>query len=325
MAAVAPERARAASASAHADRDPACRNCGAPAGDAFCPRCGQETTTQLPSARQFLKDAAGRYVALDGRLWRTLAALLFHPGFLTREYLAGRRRRYVRPARLFLVLSLAMFAAIRLSLGVPELANAIVIDPPSETQPVPAGTDSSGRRPSSVVLALPGVAVNVDDQGNVSVEGGGAMAQALRERIARFEALPRDARTEQMVLGTLRYGPYAMFALLPAFALLLLVAYAGRGDAYPRRPRRYAEHLVFAAHNHAFFFLAVALAVAIPWPPLRTALTIWSVVYGLWSMRAVYGGRWAGVLARAWVIAVAYVVLFCVATAGLLLAAIMIR
>ena len=144
-------------------------------------------------------------------------------------------------------------------------------------------------------LLLPGVAVKVDDQGNVSVEGGSAMAQALRERVARFEALPRDARTEQMVLGTLRYGPYAMFALLPAFALLLLVAYAGRRGTYPRRPRRYAEHLVFAAHNHAFFFLAVALAVAIPWPPLRAALSIWSVVYGLWSMRAVYGGRWVGV------------------------------
>jgi hypothetical protein len=36
----------------------------------------------------------GRYVALDGRLWRTLGALLFRPGFLTREYLAGRRRRF---------------------------------------------------------------------------------------------------------------------------------------------------------------------------------------------------------------------------------------
>ena len=73
--------------------DARCRNCVAPAPDAFCPRCGQETRLALPTARQFIKEAAGRYVALDGRLWRTLAALLLHPGFLTREYLAGRRRR----------------------------------------------------------------------------------------------------------------------------------------------------------------------------------------------------------------------------------------
>jgi hypothetical protein len=74
----------------------------------YCPNCGQETNLALPTVRAMLREAAGRYVALDGRMWRTLAALLFRPGFLTREYLAGRRRRYIRPARLFLVLSLAL-------------------------------------------------------------------------------------------------------------------------------------------------------------------------------------------------------------------------
>ena len=79
----------------------ACRNCGTPVQDAYCPHCGQETTIALPTARAFLREAAGRYVALDGRTWRTIAGLVV-PGFLTREYLAGRRRRYVRPGRLFL-------------------------------------------------------------------------------------------------------------------------------------------------------------------------------------------------------------------------------
>src|SRR5450432_4131228 len=90
-----------------------CRNCGADATGEYCAACGQETRVKLPTARVFLREATGRYVALDGRLWRTLAALLFRPGFLTREYFQGRRRRYIRPARLFLVLSLALFAAIR--------------------------------------------------------------------------------------------------------------------------------------------------------------------------------------------------------------------
>jgi hypothetical protein len=42
-------------------------------------------------------------------------------------------------------------------------------------------------------------------------------------------------------------------------------------------------------------------------------------------MKAVYGGRWSGVLARAFVISVAYLVLFAFVTAGLVLAAIVIR
>ena len=90
-----------------------CRNCGAEAPDRYCPACGQETALALPTAGVFLREAAGRYVALDGRFARTLFHLLFRPGFLTNEYFAGRRRRYIRPARLFLVLALALFAVLR--------------------------------------------------------------------------------------------------------------------------------------------------------------------------------------------------------------------
>jgi len=105
------------------DADPRCRNCGAAAPGTYCPACGQETSLKLPTARQFLREAAGRYVALDGRLWRTLWALLARPGYLTREYFAGRRRRYIRPARLFLVTSLLLFAVLRFAIDVPMLAS----------------------------------------------------------------------------------------------------------------------------------------------------------------------------------------------------------
>ena len=104
-----------------------------PAAGEYCAACGQETRVKLPTARVFLREATGRYVALDGRLWRTLAALLFRPGFLTREYLPGRRRRYIRPARLFLVLSLALFAAIRIFASAP----VIVADKSSERGAAP--------------------------------------------------------------------------------------------------------------------------------------------------------------------------------------------
>lgn len=312
-----------------------CRNCGAAADDAYCPACGQETKIALPTARQFLKEAAGRYVALDGRMWRTLAALLFRPGFLTLEYFAGRRRRYVRPARLFLVLSIAVFLVIRLVVGVPELADgAIVIEGDRVQRPAAGGPASAGNASTSDAsgpsreqgrVLLPGIALAVDDGGNVNVEGSGAVAQALKQRMARFNALPGQERFEQLVLGTLRYGPYALFVLLPAFALLLWLVYAVPRERYPRRPRRYAEHLVFAAHTHAFVFLAVTLAVLAPWTPVRVALIAWSGLYGLWSMRAVYGGRWLGTLARAWLLGVAYLVLFSFVTVGLVVAAVVVR
>jgi len=53
-----------------------CRNCGAHATSHFCPNCGQETRVALPTFGAFMREAAGRYVAMDGRLWRTLAVLV---------------------------------------------------------------------------------------------------------------------------------------------------------------------------------------------------------------------------------------------------------
>ena len=104
-------------------------------------------------------------------------------------------------------------------------------------------------------------------------------------------------REAQLVDGTLRYGPYAMFVLLPAFALLLKLLYLGRRREYPARPRLYAEHLVFAAHNHAFLFLAI-VAASIFVGVLRAGVIVWMLVYLLWSLRAVYGGSWVGIAAR---------------------------
>ena len=123
----------------------------------------------------------------------------------------------------------------------------------------------------------------------------------------------------------LRYGPYALIAMLPAFALLMKLLYAGRGRRYPERPRRYAEHLVYGAHNHAFVALVGTVAFAIQERPLTLALVAWTVAYLPWSMHAVYGGRWSGVFARAAVAVVAYALIFALAVTGLLLAAVVLR
>jgi Protein of unknown function (DUF3667) len=289
-----------------------CRNCGAPIDGAYCSNCGQETKIELPSASAFLRDAAGRYVAFDGRMWRTLAALLFRPGFLTREYLAGRRRRYIRPARLFLVLTLILFAVVRI-VGVAP----VIIDPASETakDEALAGEDKS----DDFIIRL-------DPDMNVKVKVFETpWLGPLKQRLDAFNRLTPQEKSDQIFAGALRYGPYAMTALLPVFAALLQVAYLGRSGRYPHRPRRYAAHLLFGAHNHAFLFLIASVFVVLPYGFLQFALFIWACFYGLWSLKSVYGGRWLGVIVRAILISVAYFVCFLVAMSGLLMAAIALR
>jgi len=319
--------------SAHADPiapTQACRNCGAAVSGDFCAKCGQETTVKLPTARVFLREATGRYVSLDGRMWRTLAALLFRPGFLTREYFAGRRRRYIRPARLFLVLSLALFAAIRLFQSAPVIVEDDLVVTPgakaeSKSAAKPVVKFDEGETGADL-FNIPGFTIHVDRDFNLDMRGADApWTQPLKQRLEHFNKLTRQEKSEQVFLGVVRYGPYVMFVLLPAYALLQMLAYFGRGRRYPDRPNRYAEHLVFAAHLHAFLFLVGVLALSIPVTPLRIALGIWCVLYGIWATKKVYRGGWIGLFARSYIVFVAYMTLFALAIVGLLLVAILVR
>ena len=190
----------------------------------------------LPTARQFLKDAAGRYVSLDGRLWRTLAALLFRPGFLTREYLAGRRRRYVRPARLFLVLSIAMFALFRVVVDVPTLTDTDLVKFDARTQKRPGDrgpeTQPADRSPRDVeAVRRTGPSLTFDKDANLVLDGPPGLVTDPAQ--APYRSLQRDVaratRWSRSWSASLRYGPYAMVVLLPAFALLLKLLYLGRG------------------------------------------------------------------------------------------------
>jgi len=325
-----------------------CANCGAPAPDVYCPSCGQSTRERLPTFRQFMREATGRYIAYDGKFWKTLAALLFRPGFLTLEYLAGRRRRYIGPARLFLVSSLLLFATLRFATDSINYDEALQFDPPREGRTRPEKIDKAddvdkpGKIDSADKIDKPdkidkadivekagkldrGDFVTLDDDFNLNLSELAGTTGVLRKPIARFNSLSRAQKIEQIMAGTLRYGPYAMFALLPAIAALLKILYLGRSRRYPARPRLYGEHLVFAAHNHAFLFIIVSILSVAPRNVFTIALGIWALVYLAWSTRAVYGGRWIGIVARSIVLGFAYLILFGFVTVALVVAAVVLR
>jgi hypothetical protein len=355
-------------------RRPQCPNCGAAIHGHYCANCGQETAITLPGFRAFMRDAAGRYVALDGRLWRTLFALIARPGFLTLEYFAGRRRRYIRPARLFLVLYLLLFAVIGLVQSPADVAEQVVFVQADEADgkgaegsaadagkgagkgapnvvvrqspkadaaaqrnargaadgkslPAPAAAD--GARPKGVNSDSKDTMIGLDDELDLTIRINGAEAQLpefFRKRYEHFRRLPREEKAERLYSGALRYGSYAIIALLPVFALLLKVAYLGSGDRHPGRPRRYAEHLVYSAHLHAFMALVLLLFVAMPnWGPVKAALAVWVVYYVIRARGAVYKGRWWAGLLRSFAVAVIYFILVSVAILGLLAVAALVR
>ena len=93
-----------------------CPNCGAPAHGPYCYACGQSEKGMIRHLSEVLSDLADIVFNVDSRIFRSLGDLYFRPGYLTTEYLAGRRARYVTPFRLFFFLSIIAFFAIQMAL-----------------------------------------------------------------------------------------------------------------------------------------------------------------------------------------------------------------
>lgn len=88
----------------------ACPNCGEELAGRFCAACGEEKGIKEDySLRKFLGEAFIVMTSVESGLFRTFKALLTKPGLLTAEYLAGRRKRYLKPLQLFLFCNVFFF------------------------------------------------------------------------------------------------------------------------------------------------------------------------------------------------------------------------
>jgi len=95
-----------------------CQNCGAPLLGPHCYRCGQPVTGLVRHFTSIIGDFFDTVLNIDARVFRTLWPLFSRPGYLSCEYFAGRRVRYVSPVRLFVFLSIVTFFIARLTLSV---------------------------------------------------------------------------------------------------------------------------------------------------------------------------------------------------------------
>lgn len=97
-----------------------CENCGVPLMGDHCHACGQPTKGLVRHFSSVMGDFLDTVFNIDSRVLRTIGPLLTRPGWLSLEYFAGRRVRYVTPMRLFLFLSLLAFFAIQARIEVGE-------------------------------------------------------------------------------------------------------------------------------------------------------------------------------------------------------------
>lgn len=306
-----------------------CRNCGESLVGPYCSHCGQREGRGDLTFGEVAGEVLEEFFSWDSRFWRTLVPLIFRPGFLTAEFIAGRRARYVPPFRLYLIISfvlflfLSLFARdnIRLDASGADTApaGAVQQDPEGEAGRALDGEEGTSKtgfelRPRSVdeleetgeVVIAPIVIGNGEGDNRAGVDLGISLAeedsaQWLKDLDKRLDENAEKLEDDPGAFVDLliEYLPQMMFLLLPLFALLLKCCYLFS-------PFHYLQHLVFALHFHSFaYILYLAGELVESWlyaDGIGGPLALAFVLYLPLALRRTYGSSLAGAVAKSLVI-----------------------
>lgn len=88
-----------------------CHNCDTvlDIDDNFCRKCGQENHDKKVPVPHLLNEFAGDMFQFDNKVFTTLKSLFTKPGQITKDFLDGKRSRFVPPLRLYFIISAVYF------------------------------------------------------------------------------------------------------------------------------------------------------------------------------------------------------------------------
>jgi Protein of unknown function (DUF3667) len=279
-----------------------CKNCDALLTGRFCSNCSQAADVHVPTTMELLHELLEGITHSDSRLWRTLSTLWFKPGKLTAEFIAGRRVAYLPPFRLYLVLSVILFLMFSF---IHTSGEAIKFD--EAMKPTGASAPAAKRFSSC------------DDVNFMTFSAHPTWNPRIRHAC---EAIVRD-NGQAWLHVSLATLSKTMFFFLPLIAFLNMLMYW--------RPRyRYAEHLLFFVHVHAFYFSVAILLFLIveaagSWPKLAGVTYVletvlgWSLpVYTVFALRRVFRRSWLGTVFKGIVLFFVYTIIFSLTVAAVI-------
>ena len=310
-----------------------CADCDAPLVGRFCAACGQDRRDAHRSLRALAAEVVDSLLGWDGKIPATLWLLVRRPGALTVEYLAGRRGRYLRPLRLYLMASVVFLLTLRAAGDDGGFGRVV------------AGADdgpaATATRPGAIPAGEPATLAAAVERARTQPRGPAALDSArlgaflanrpgegtrgtwsaikkryFKDRLRALSRMPEQERGAVVRDAFLAKLGNMIFALVPVFALLVRLLWRRRGLYY-------AEHLVFGLHVHAFAMAALALAVVLP-PPWAALPVLAVPAYLLLALRRVYGDGWGRTVAKSVVLAGAYGTALLTATVTTALLAVML-
>jgi len=214
-----------------------CASCGAALSGPWCAQCGERARRPGEvSIGEYLGELVDALTNLEGRFLGSLRALIFQPGLLTSEFMAGRRVKWMRPLHLFLLINLAYFFLSAWNTFSTPLAMHLTIN-------------NFPHRPAASALV------------NRTINDPVMEAQAWSEVVGGMFYRDPPLETEQLAaLDRLRayardfdrrveiFSRTLIIILIPLFALLPMLVFVRRRDG-PVRP------LVFATHWMSWFLI----------------------------------------------------------------------
>jgi len=268
-----------------------CLNCYTPTTSRYCHECGQENVAVNIGLWEIFREAIEEFVRFDSKLIRTLIPVILQPGRLTREWAAGRRTTFLSPLKLYLTVTAIFFLIL------PQLA--LRKDGQSATENNIIVTSGSAQ-----VFTKEDIERNVRD---VPVLIRYPVAQLMK--LGNLGKPDGQELRERLIQQVVEHFPTALFAMLPLYAAVLWVLYIRNG-------RYYVEHLVFALHCHAFYFVLLTFALlvkaglgGIPAILVNVAAAIWIPIYSFAALKRAYGQGWIKTSVKWFMLGFSYMVL----------------
>ncbi|HEY6505075.1 MAG TPA: DUF3667 domain-containing protein [Chitinophagaceae bacterium] len=300
-----------------------CLNCGTIIHGRFCHVCGQENTEPKESFWSMIVHFFNDITHFDGKFFTSLKWLVRKPGFLSAEYMAGRRARYLHPIRMYVFTS-AFFFIIFFSLFSAEKLG--MVDWTSGGQLEKAVTEFSAEAyknaktkedslniTQALALIKPVTAAENDTTGSrprMGVTFGDAAdiyktvaaydsAQALLPSSERDNWLERILNRRSISLKQ-RYGHNRQqlwkdltdkfIHSFPYMLFLSLPLYAFLLKLlYIRRKKfYYADHGIFLVHLYIFTFLLLLLFFAFDKLDNLTGLGVWNFLKAILVLYGIF-------------------------------------
>ena len=260
-----------------------CLNCGTTVAGYYCQDCGQPNVVPKQSFWSLAKHFVYDILHFDGKFFHTLRELFFHPGFVAREYVEGKRARYLDPIRMYLFTSaiffLVLFALSRIDDdSVPQpLSMEDRKEWKKELQADLASnpSDSITRYRLSLLDSLQRPVYDSEMHNISAITFTRRKYNSLAEYDSIQAALPDGKRdswfvkklTKKSIAFNTKYKgkeqqgnkvlfnyllhqfPYMLFFSLPFFALILKLVYVRRKQLY------YSDHAIFTLFHYILSFL----------------------------------------------------------------------